>query len=142
MLRVLYVDENTENTDGKAGLVHIVSAEHGRRAGEQGRDKESRKNAEHEREDDAKDAEAADLERASGGIVEQKVADKGRERGGEHGQMQVVPDRDLFDVAIDEHADKGGPHIDEVQAVEAMRDDQQIGRKGGAVGVGAADCDD
>ena len=53
--------------------------------------------------------------------------------------MKIVALALLFYGAIDDNADKGRPHVDKIQAVEAMGDNQKICSKGGAVGVCSAD---
>ena len=56
--------------------------------------------------------------------------------------MQILATRDFLDLAIYKNSDKRRPHIYEIQAVEAMRDNENIRRKCGTVGVRAADRND
>ena len=56
--------------------------------------------------------------------------------------MQIVAAGYFLRPAIYENTDKRRPHIDEIQAVEAMGDDQNIRRKGCTVGMRATDGDD
>ena len=80
-----------------------------------------------------------DLQGFSRGIVKEKIADEGCQCGGKHGNVQMITTGMIRQHTINENADEGGPHIDEVQSVKTMSDHQDVRRKGGAVGVGAAD---
>ena len=64
------VYENSEYSDSKSRLVHVVSAVHFCCTGEQGRDEKSCEDAEYYREDDSKNAESGDFQRISPGIEE------------------------------------------------------------------------
>ena len=47
--------------------------------------------------------------------------------------MKVLTNGVLGDEAIDQNADEGRPHIEEIQAVKAMGDDQNVRCEGGTV---------
>ena len=136
------VNKDAQDSDGKSRLVHIVAAVHCRRPGKQRRHKKACHNAEGKGHSDAQHVERPNLPAAEGRVEKQKVADKGRQCRGKHGDVQVIADRSLGQQTVDHHADKGRPHIDEIQAVKAMGDNQKIRRKGGAVGTGTADQND
>ena len=53
--------------------------------------------------------------------------------------MEIVPAGVTGEHAVDHHADEGRPHIDKIQAVKAVGNHQNIRRKCGAVGTGAAE---
>lgn len=133
---------DTENTDGKSRLVHIVALLYIGDTGEQSGDDKSRKRAEQDRE---KHAGQAELDRSevelSDGIAEQKVADEGRERGRKHGNVQIFADGVLCDQAVDQNADEGRPHIQKIEPVKAVRDDEQVCGEGFCVGSRAAEQD-
>jgi hypothetical protein len=87
------VRANAENTDGESGLIHIIAALYGGDTGKQGGYDKSGQRTEDDREDHAKHTELDRAEvKLTDGIAEQKVADKRRERGGEHGNMQIFSD--------------------------------------------------
>ena len=44
--------------------------------------------------------------------------------------------------AINQNSEKRRPHIDKVETVEAVRNDQHISRQGGSIGVHLADVYD
>ena len=56
--------------------------------------------------------------------------------------MDVFADRLLHDDAVQDNAEEGGPHIEEIQAVEAMGHDEHVTRQNGGVGLGTAQKDD
>ena len=56
--------------------------------------------------------------------------------------MQVFAHGMLRDEAIDENADEGRPHIEDVQTVKAVRDDEDIRRKGRGIRLRLADKND
>lgn len=132
------VDEDAENSDGKSRFIHIVSAVHRRCAGKERGDKKARKNTEHDGKNNAQHAETADLQGFSRGIVKEKIADEGCQRGGKHGNVQMIPTGMIRQHTINQHTDEGWPHIDEIQTVKAVGNHQNVCRKGGAVGVCAA----
>ena len=136
------VRANTENADGKSCLIHIVASLDGCDTGEKSGDDKSRQRTEY----DGKDhTEPAELDRTeielTDGIAEQKVADERSERGGEHGDMQIFADGSFSDQTVDQNADEGRPHIQKVESVKAMCDDENIRCKGFCVGFRLGDED-
>ena len=71
------INEDAKHSDGKSCFIHIEATVHLCSSGKQGGNEESCDYAENYRHDDSEDTEAADGKSSSGGIVEQKVADKG-----------------------------------------------------------------
>ena len=133
---------NTENADGKSCLIHIVSSLNGCDTGKQSGDDESRQRTENDCKDHAEPAELDRTEmKLTNGITEQKVADERRERGREHGDVQIFTDGCFADQTVDQNADEGRPHIQKVESVKAMRDDEDIRREGFCVGFRLGDED-
>ena len=133
---------NTENTDGKTRLIHIIAALDGCDTGKQSGDDESRQRTENDREDHAEPAELDRTEiELTDGIAEQKVADKRSERGREHGDMQVFADGRFSDQAVDQNADEGRPHIQKIKSVKTVRDNENVRREGFCVGFRLGDED-
>ena len=136
------VRANTEDADGKTCLIHIVASLNGCDTGKQsGDDKASQRT-----ETDCKDyAEPAELDRTeiklTDSIAEQKVTDERSERGGEHGNMQIFANGRFSDQTVDQNADEGRPHIQKIESVEAMCDDENIRREGFCVGFCLGDED-
>ena len=56
--------------------------------------------------------------------------------------MQVFTAGYLLYLAIHDNADKGWPHVDKIQAIETMCDNQNIRCERRTVGVRSADGDD
>ena len=69
---------NTENSNGKPCLIHIISLLDGRNAGKKRRNDKSDQSAENNRKNNAENAEPdVSQTELSDGITEQKVTDKG-----------------------------------------------------------------
>lgn len=136
------VRTDAENTDGESRLVHVVALLYTRDTGEQSGDDKSRNRAEKDREEHAEQAEPDRSEmELSDGIAEQEVADEGRERGRKHGDVQIFADGMLCDQTVDQNADEGRPHIQKIESVKAVRDDEEICREGFCVGFRSAQKD-
>ena len=75
------------------------------------------------------------------GVTEEQVADEGRKRGGEHGDVQIFADGGLGDQTIDQNAYERRPHIQKIKSVKAVRDDENICREGFCVGSRSAEED-
>ena len=138
------INKDTENTDGKSRLIHIEAAVHCRRAGEQGGNDKSCRKSEKDCQNDTKrgDLRLAKFKVAAERIAEQKVADERAERRGKERNVNVFTERLFRDEAIEQNADKGRPHIDKIESVKAMRDDEHIARKGGGRGFHTAEQND
>ena len=136
------VRANTEDTDGKPRLIHIVALLYCRYTGEQRGNDKARKRAENDCEDHAGKAELDRSEvELSDGVTEKQVADEGCERGGEHGDVQIFADGVLGDQAIDQNAYEGRPHIQKIKSVKAVRNDENICREGLGIGSRSAEED-
>lgn len=136
------VRANTEDTDGKPRLIHIVALLYCGYTGEQRGNDKARKRAENDCEDHAGKAEldCSEVE-LTDGVTEEQVADEGRKRGGEHGDVQIFADGGLGDQTIDQNAYEGRPHIQKIKSVKAVRDDENICREGFCVGSRSAEED-
>ena len=138
------IDENAEDADGKACFIHIEAAVHGGRAGEKRGHDEADGDAEKERETYAQHGglNLACGELLAEGVAEDEIADEGTERRGEKRDVDVIAVAGLGQLAVNEDADEGRPHIEKVETIEAMRHDEHIARKGGGGRFHAADLND
>ena len=75
-------------------------------------------------------------------VSEAQLADKGRKRGGEKGNVNVLTDFLLHYEAIKNYADKRRPHIEKIETVEAMRHHKHVSCEDGSISPCAADVDD
>ena len=136
------VDKDAEDTDGKSCFIEVIAAMHSRRAGQKRGNDESRCYSADKRKDDSN---CADLGfrcvEATYGITEEHLADEGREGGREEGDVNVLGDALLHNLAEYEHAEEGRPHIEKVQTVEAMGDDEHISCQDRRVRLCAAEVD-
>ena len=136
------VRADAENTDGESCLVHIISSLDGGDTGKQSGYDKSRQRTEYDRKDHAEPAELDRTEmKLTDGIAEQKVADERRERGREHGDMQIFTDRRFSDQTVNKDTDEGRPHIQKIKSVKAMCDDENICCEGFCVGFCLGDED-
>ena len=138
------IDENAEDAEGKTGFVHIEAAVHGGRAGKKRRDNETNGNAEKERKAYAEDGglHLACGELLTKGIAEDEVTDEGSERCGKKGNVNVIAVACFGQLAVNEHANEGRPHIEKVETVEAVSHDENISREGGGGCLYTADLND
>lgn len=138
------IDENAEDAEGKTCFIHIEAAVHGGRAGKKRRDNETDRNAEKERKAYAEDG---GLNLTCGklfteGITEDEVTDEGTECCGEKGNVNVIAVACFCQLAVNEYADKGRPHIEKVETVKAVSHDEHISREGGGGCLYTADLND
>ena len=102
-----------------------------------GRDHEGNEQGEHEGQHQAG---AGDLDFARDKTVfqrvsEQKFTDEGAEAGSEHADVQVLLDIQVPHPHIEHGRKKAGPHVQEIEAVEAVGDDQEKAGQGIRVGI-------
>ena len=136
------IGANTEDADGKSRLIHIIFLLYSGYTGEQCGDDKSRECTENDCEDHTGKAELYRSEvELSDGITEEQVADEGGERGREHGDVQIFADGFFCDQAVDQNADEGRPHIQKIEAVKAVRNDENICREGLGIGSRSAEED-
>ena len=116
---------------------------HCRRAGKQsGNDKSNGKSA-YQRKDRSDPMEVhARRVIFTNGISEAQLTDEGRQSGGKKGNMNILADLFFHDAAIKKNTEEGRPHIQKIQTVEAMGNDEHITGKNGGVGLSSADVDD
>ena len=137
------MDKDAENTDRQSCFIHIVASVHCRCAGQKRRNDEAGCCAEYDCENHADDIQfdLTEHERTDG-ITEKEVADERGKRRGKHRNMKIFSNGMFCDITIDENADKGRPHIEKVQTVKAMRDNEQISGERGGIGFCFADKDE
>ena len=136
------VDEDAEDTDSESCLIEVIAAVHRRSTGKKCGDDEACRHTADEREDDSNRADLSFRRiEATDGITEEHLADKGREGGREEGDVDVLGDSLLHNLTEYENAEEGWPHIEEVESVEAMSNDEHISCEHGSVRLCAADVD-
>ena len=137
------VEKYTENTDGKSCFIEAVAVVHSRCAGQKrGDDKADGKSA-HKRERRAnpvyvKNGEAEIVYSVS----EAQLAHEWRQCGREKCDMNVLAYLLFRNDTVKKYTDKWRPHIEEVQAVEAMRNHEHISREDGGISPCAAEVYD
>ena len=64
------------------------------------------------------------------GVAEEQLAHEGREAGREHAYVQVLIEVQPLEAEVEKGRQKAGPHVEIIEAVEAVRDHQKITRQG------------
>ena len=136
------IGANAEDADGKSCLIHIIFLLYSGYTGEQCGDNKSRKRTEKDCEDHAGNTKLDRTEiELSDGITEEQVADEGSECGREHGDVQIFADGLFGDQTIDQNAYKGRPHIQKIETVKAVGNDENVCREGLGIGSRSAEED-
>ena len=136
------VDKDAEDTDSESCFIEVITAVHRRSTGKKCGDDEACRHTADEREDNSNRADLGFRRiEATYGITEEHLADEGREGGREEGDVNVLGDALLHNLAEYEHAEEGRPHIEKVESVEAMSDDEHISCQDRRVRLCAAEVD-
>ena len=131
------IDQETEESEGKTAVVEVVAFVPGLGAGQNGRDHESDEQGEQERQDQtgAGDPDFTGNKPVFERVAEQEFTDEGAETGGEHADMKILLDVQVPHPHVDHGSEEAGPHVQEIQSVEAVGDDQEKAGQGVRVGV-------
>lgn len=117
---------------------------HGGGAGEKGGDDESRGKTEEDGKHDAKHRGLglSVYEPFTKRIAEEEVADEGAEGGGEEGDMNPLAEGLLLNEAEEHDTKKRRPHVENIETVKAVGNDENVARKGGRLDRGTAEKHD
>ncbi len=130
------VDENAEHTYGKSRLVEIVASVHSGCARQKRQNDKADGDAANDGDGKTYPIYPCDVGVVvAHGITEKHLADKGRKGGGEKRDVNVFRDLFLHNGAVEQNTDEGRPHIQKIQPVKAVRDDEHIAREGRGIGV-------
>ncbi len=128
-------EKESKKAYGQAAVVQSVAFVPGVGPGQESGDEKAQHKAEHKGQEDAGNSQP-DLpqHKSALSVAEQKLADKGAEAGGEHAYMEIFFIVQFFYSQIQEHGQKGRPHIEKIQPVEAVGRYQEV--SGQSVGPG------
>ena len=103
---------------------------HGSRTGQKGQDDKAVGDSAHNGKNQPEPVDLCDRWiKAANRISEQQLADKGSQCRGKKGNVDVFRYLFLHDNTKEQNTDKRRPHIDKVETVEGVCDDQHISRK-------------
>ena len=122
------VDEKAEEPEGQTAVVQVIALVPGLCSRQNGWDHIAQHEAEEEGQGHAGTRQVCLSEDkvAALGVAEEKFTDKGGKGGSKHTDMEVALKIKPFVVQIDERSKEAGPHIEEIQAIEAVGHYQKV----------------